>query len=227
MRKRVLIVEDEILVAEDIAEYLQSNGYKVNGVATSFYECMEQLNKQKPDVVLLDIRLKGELDGIDIARIIKSNWQLPVIFLTANNDDKTLQRAIATQPASFISKPFNLKDIKAAIEIAYTNYQSKIIFVKDSTGHKRVHISDIIYLQADGSYTIIYTKKSRSFTQSTNLQRTKDQLDCNCFMRVHRSFVINKNFVEKLDGQCIIIQGKSIPVSRQYKKDVNRLFKKV
>lgn len=227
MKSRVLIVEDEVLVAEDIAEYLRSSGYEVNGIATSVRECMDQLKQQQTDVVLLDIRLKGEPDGVDAARMIHNHWQLPVIYLTANNDDKTLQRAIATQPASFISKPFNLQDIKAAIEIACTSHHSSSVFVKDNSGHKRIESSNILYLEADGSYTIIYTKQHGRFTQSTNLQRTAAQLDNNSFMRVHRSFVINKNFVESMDSQSLIIHGKHIPVSRQYKKEVHRAFKKI
>ncbi len=79
MKTRVLIVEDEVLVAEDIAEYLRDNGYEVNGIATSTNECMNQLKQEQADVVLLDIRLKGETDGVEAARIIhdKSAHYLP------------------------------------------------------------------------------------------------------------------------------------------------------
>ena len=116
---KILIVEDEGIVAEDIQSRLQHRGYKVVGKAVSGEEAIQLAEDEKPDLVLMDIRLKGEMDdGIEAARQIRTRFDIPVIYLTAYADEDTIQRAKLTEPFGYLLKPFEERELHTAIEMA-------------------------------------------------------------------------------------------------------------
>jgi len=117
-----LIVEDEPLISDDIESTLISNHYDIAGKAYSSTQALDMLMNRFPDLVLLDISIKGDKDGIDIAAIIRENYQLPFIFLTSFSDPLTLDRAKPTMPYGYIVKPFRDRDIVASIEMAMYRY---------------------------------------------------------------------------------------------------------
>ena len=114
----ILVVEDERVVASDIAESLAQMGYDVVGTAASSSECIEHAEKRRPDLVLMDIRIEGPLDGIETARLLRSRFDVPVIFLTAFADEATVARAKHTEAHGYILKPFRAGELKSAVEIA-------------------------------------------------------------------------------------------------------------
>jgi transcriptional regulator with GAF, ATPase, and Fis domain len=118
MKKKLLIVEDEFVVANDLRLILQKAGYQVCGIADSFNSAMDLIDEHQPTLVLLDIYLKGTKTGIDLARIL-SGKDIAFVYLSANNNEKTLEDAKATQPYGFLVKPFREKDVLVALEIAY------------------------------------------------------------------------------------------------------------
>jgi PAS domain S-box-containing protein len=115
---RILVVEDESIVAKDIQNTLVKLGYEVPATASSAASAYEKLDLIKPDLVFLDIKLKGEEDGIHIAEHIKEKYNIPVIFLTSYVDQATLDRAKVTEPYGYIVKPFNESDLKTTVEMA-------------------------------------------------------------------------------------------------------------
>jgi two-component system, response regulator PdtaR len=115
---KVLIVEDDDVLARVITWRLTNLGYEISGRAASCAETMELLLKEIPDVVLMDINIKGGTDGIDTTIMIKERFKLPVIYLTSHSDGPTLERAKATHPDGFILKPFGDNDLRVAIELA-------------------------------------------------------------------------------------------------------------
>src|SRR5213082_1786471 len=114
----MLVVEDESLLAEDIQERLRTLGYEVPAVAHSGEEALAGAARTRPDLVLMDIRLKGEMDGIETARVLRERFSLPVIYLTGEADDATLDRAKATEPLGYLLKPIEEKRLYSTIEIA-------------------------------------------------------------------------------------------------------------
>ncbi len=120
---KILIVEDEHIVALDIRLHLQKCGYTVPGIFSSGEEALEHMEELQPDIVLMDIQLQGELDGVETASIIKEKYRIPVILLTAYADDTTIERAKITQPFGYIIKPFEERELRTAIEIALYRYQ--------------------------------------------------------------------------------------------------------
>lgn len=122
-KTKILVVEDESIVAKDIQSTLIRLGYDVPATASSAQSAFNKLEEIKPDLVFLDIKLKGDLDGINIAEHIKKTYSIPVIFLTSFIDKATLDRAKLTEPYGYLVKPFNEKDLQSTIEMALYKFQ--------------------------------------------------------------------------------------------------------
>ena len=123
-RNKILIVEDEILVADNIKKTIEKNGYDVASLAVSGEKALQIAEEEKPDLVLMDIVIKGEMDGIITAERISKQFGIPVIFLTAYSDEDTFKRAKITEPFGYITKPFERRQLCMAIEMAL--YKSKM-----------------------------------------------------------------------------------------------------
>jgi len=140
LKARILVVEDEAVVAAAIAKCLQGLGHEVPAVVASGEEAVRRAVSLDPDLVLMDIRLKGPIDGIEASRRISQRLKTPIIFLTAYSDDETLLRARVTEPYGYILKPFDEKTLKAAIEM--TLYRSAIQAKERRTRRKLTAILD-------------------------------------------------------------------------------------
>lgn len=118
VKKEILIVEDERIVAEDIKNSLQNIGYTIIGIASSGEEAIEKVRKGHPGLVMMDITLNGDMDGIECASHILSHTDVPIVYLTAHADERTLERAKITEPFGYIVKPFETEDLRIAVEMA-------------------------------------------------------------------------------------------------------------
>jgi len=119
--KKILIVEDESLIALDLSQTVETLGYKCVGIASNFDSGLQLAFKMKPDLILMDICIKGKKDGIELASEIKSKFDTPIIYLTALNSEDDIQRAILTNPSAYLIKPFDAKSLQVAIKIALNN----------------------------------------------------------------------------------------------------------
>lgn len=233
---KVLIVEDELIVSEEIKELLSLAGFQVIGQATSGVEALTYMEQHKADVALLDINLDGPMDGIDLAHKVLKKHSCAIIFLTAFADDQFFARAKQVQPAAYIVKPFEERNLQKAIEVAFNNLISAgndavqdsykvtdFIFIKDSTRYKRIEIDSIQYAEASGSYTNVVTERGYT-TLAMNLKHFEGHLDAPSFMRVHRSYLINLHKVHEYEGNRIFINEKPIPLSPAYKEQFLKKF---
>ncbi len=124
-KHKILIVEDEPVIAENISLYLDNNDFEVSAIAYDSDDALLQLKTNTPDAVILDINLESEKDGIDIANYINQNYQLPFLFLTSYSDKNTLDRAKAVKPYGYIVKPFNERTLLASLEIGISNHATQ------------------------------------------------------------------------------------------------------
>jgi CheY-like chemotaxis protein len=122
---RILIVEDEMIVVMELRARLKDSGYAVAAVATSGKEAIEKAIQTRPDLVLMDIRLKGEMNGIKTAQEIQAHLDIPVVYLTALADDNTLQRAKIREPLHYVVKPFDEKELLKTIKTALQEHKSR------------------------------------------------------------------------------------------------------
>ena len=146
---KVLIVEDESIVALEIANYIRGLGYEVLDFVVNAKDAMAIVKMEDIDLILMDVYIKGDVDGIACAKSIKELKNIPIIYISAFSDDETLERAIATEPSSYLVKPFNRKELKVAMRIATKKYDKKIrvgdvIFDKEFSFNQETQ--ELIYL---------------------------------------------------------------------------------
>ncbi len=126
MPSKLLIVEDEFIISKDLYDIVTALGYGVMGVAKSAEETINLLNQECPDIILLDINIKGKINGIALAKLIDEDYQIPYIYITSYSDDSTLKEVKKTNPLGYVLKPFNSKNIMIALEIAFLNINRTI-----------------------------------------------------------------------------------------------------
>lgn len=235
MKIRVLIVEDEVLVAEDMADDLSRDGFEISDIAISGNEALASIEKNPPHVILMDINIKGELDGIEVVQKINASNNIPIIYLTSNTSSQFVNRALETMPHAFLSKPFQHKDLIIAIELAIKKFNEQVlferkdvgsIFVKNGDYHTKVPIENILFIEADGSYCSVKTTEG-NYTLSVNLNHFQNEVASPKLMRVHRSFIINLEKVTGFDKNTVLIEKQIIPVSNSYRDKVFAHFKKI
>ncbi len=228
---KILVVEDEMIIAAKISMQLTGLGYDVTGILPGGEEAIIQIEENKPDIVLLDINLKGKIDGIETAAIIQQRYNIPVIYLTANADEATFNRAKSTKPSAFISKPFKQLDLQRAIELTISRMAendhvsqkenkagddhpyilSDRIFVRNREKMIKIMVADILYMEADRNYSRIVTKQ-KEYLLSVTLKTIEEKLSGDYFMRVHRSYLINITHIDEVIDNYLVIAQKPIPL---------------
>lgn len=235
---KLLIVEDEMVIAANISLQLSELGYEVMGIIPRGEEALIHVNDNPPDIILMDINLKGHLDGIATARLIQKKQDIPVIYLTANVDDAHFNSAKDTHPYGFIAKPFKKLDLQRAIELTISqtickNEESKnpvyqrdesfvlsdCIFVRHLNSMVKVCIEDILYIEAERNYCRIFTK-NKEYLVVITLKEMDIKLPSKHFLRVHRSYIINISQVKEVATSHIVIGRKVIPVSKPSKEEL-------
>lgn len=223
---RILIVEDEILIADTMERYLVRKGHQVVGKAISYEESIQLYQLHQPDLVLLDIRLNGLKSGINVAHFIQNqNNPSPFIFLTSQIDARSISNAKETFPAGYLTKPIQKESLFTTIEIAmYSHQKSRVeepsINLYDGNKNYLVLLKDILFLQADHIYVKVHVAMKKCIVLRSSLKELLTQLPDNQFIQTHRSFAINIEKVNNWDNQNVSIQNEIIPVSRTRRKEV-------
>ncbi|MGZ3885301.1 MAG: LytR/AlgR family response regulator transcription factor [Bacteroidia bacterium] len=213
---KILIVEDEVLIAEDLKDILNGFGHREIYLAHSKREAMQQLDAFKPDVVLLDIRMEKELDGLELGEYINSKFQIPFIYITAHSDTAMIKEIVKTKPAGYITKPFKKSDLFANLNLVANQIaesKKNNLLIKDGYNTLVISFSDILYIEGEGNYINIYSSTKKAVSRQS-LDSIMEQLDDALFFRIHRSFIINVSKVTKYSKKEVEINGTKLPVSR-------------
>lgn len=231
----VLVVEDENIVAKDIRQSLLKMGYKVIGTASSGEKAKEILKENQPDIILMDIMLKGNMSGIDTAEYVKDIYDLPVIFLTAYADENTLSKAKITEPYGYILKPFKEIDLHTSIEMALYkhkktselkkeneiyatlldgNNSADFLFIRAKSKLVKIKMVDLFYVEALKDYVTFHTA-SGDYTIHATMKDIEQKLPGKQFIRVHRSFIIRVDRILSLEqAQGILyLENDTNPIS--------------
>jgi two-component system response regulator LytT len=240
----ILIVEDEGIVAKDIQQSLKKLGYEVLGICATGEEATIQAERTKPNLILMDIMLRGEMSGIEAAEQIKQKLNIPIIFLTAYADSSTLAKAKVTEPHGYIIKPFKEIDLQTNIEIALYKHEKETdlkkerdflyslvepkstkdtIFVKSNLKLVKINIKDIYFIEALKDYVTINTKNNRYVIHST-MKDIELKFPSMEFVRAHRSFIVRIDKIAAIDHHFLVIEDlqKQIPVSASYRDELEK-----
>ncbi|MGB2690515.1 MAG: response regulator [Desulfobacterales bacterium] len=158
---KMMVVEDEVVIAMRLQQRLTSMGFDITGVAYSGEDAVEQARRLRPDLILMDIMIPDKLDGIAAAKIVKAELGIPVVFLTAFSEDKIIERAREAEPYGYILKPFQDRELKAAVEIAlYKNKMEKALRESEKKFKDFLdNLGDAAY-EADAFGNITYTNNA-------------------------------------------------------------------
>ncbi|MEI9917337.1 MAG: response regulator [Bacteroidota bacterium] len=226
----VLIVEDQVLIAKSIEAMIVDHGMEVIGICKSGEEAIALSEQQTPDLVIMDIRLNGKLDGIQTAKELQLNERIPIIYLSDYTDKTTVRRAKETRPANYLSKPFTEQDLLRAIDIAIYNSNElravndsdeEFVFLK-TTGqqsHSRFLYSQINFVEAERSYCKVHTPE-RVVTLSINMAAAAEQLSKKRFIKIYRSYLVNIRKITEFTGTEVVVAGHRLPVSDKHRADL-------
>lgn len=242
----ILLVEDEPIIAADLEDRLDEMGFEVVYSCTSGEEALIAFREHLPDLVLLDIQLEGEWDGIQTAGKLLEIRSVPIIFLTSNADEATFNRAKSTQPAAYLSKPFRGKDLKHAIELAITkklaltekpsktekeesdaHLYSDRLFIRVKDRMVRIYLQEILWLEADDYYCKMATREREYLVTQTLKQMFESLSGIPDFMRIHRSYIVNIRHIEEIGDQFVVVHKKQIPINKAAKDELLTLLHKI
>ena len=222
----------------DIETNLGKAGYSIVGTTAMAENALEMVEDTRPDLVLMDIMLRGAMNGIEAAKLIRRDWSIPVVFLTAYSERNTLDRAKVAEPYGYVLKPFTLAALRSAIEMAlYNSGQDELskrtamemahtvahgpglghIFIKDRGRNVRLALDQVVCVEALKDYMAIHTPDRRYVVHST-LQGLLQQLPIKDFAQVHRSYIVRLDRIAAIESHAILLEGhtKRVPIGRAY-----------
>jgi DNA-binding LytR/AlgR family response regulator len=241
---KILIVEDEMLIGAKISLFLSELGYEVTALLPRAEEALVHIHEDLPDLALLDIQLRGDMDGIALAEILHTQHKIPVIFLTANTDEATFQRAKAAKPFAFLAKPFRKTELQRTLELAITRMESEAspepiapktdddnafllddrIFVRFKDRMVKILFDTILYVEADRNYCRVFTHH-KEYLLTMPMKSMETKLPPAKFQRIHRSHIVNLAHIEEVSEGYVLIGDKQLPLSQALREEFLKRFR--
>ncbi len=237
---KILIVEDNVIIADDMQSMLEEIGYEIVDNVIVYEQAIEVLKNNQVDLVLIDIILASDKTGIDLGKHIRDHYNIPFIFVTSNSDRATVENAKTVKPNGYLVKPFEQQDLYTSIEIALSsfNYAEKgdnvntddgeeklmsnsvlkdSIFVKKQHLYYRIQFGDIHFIKADNVYLEVNTADKKFLVRSP-LKDYLEKLPQNKFYRAHKSYIVNVDHIDAINSKDIMINNTLIPISKEFKE---------
>lgn len=225
---KILVVEDEYITQKTISVYLTEMGYDVVGTAMHSEEALEVLQTGTVEFALLDITIQGDKNGIWLANHIQEKYTIPHVFLTAYSDNDTIKKAIATNPYSYLIKPFQKAELFSAIEIAMLNFnknsnpktdsEKDFIYIKHNEVFEKVYLNEIDFIESQKNYLLI-TTSNNTYRHRATITDFITRLPNN-FMKTHKGFIVNSSKIQNFNSSFVTVAGQKIPISKTHKDDV-------
>lgn len=239
---KILIVEDNVIIADDMQSMLEEIGYEVVDNVIVYEQAVEVLKNNHIDLVLIDIILASDKTGIDLGKHIRDVYNIPFVFVTSNSDKATVENAKTVKPDGYLVKPFEQQDLYTSIEIALSNfnYSKKAssspqahsdeedgimsnsvlkdsIFVKKQHLYYRIQFEDIQFIKADNVYLEVNTVDKKFLVRSP-LKDYLEKLPKGKFYRAHKSYIVNVDHIDAINSKDIMINNTLIPISKDFKE---------
>ncbi|MGB0402791.1 MAG: LytR/AlgR family response regulator transcription factor [Salibacteraceae bacterium] len=237
----ILVVEDNELHLEKVLFFLESLNYTVCATTDSGDEVESLIHEHKPSLVLLDVQIEGSRSGIEVGREVRSHSKAPVIYLTSYTNDSVLKRAFETNPDAVLHKPIDKPSLQSAIELALfkaksnpgdskkARLENEDLFVKVGNSLKKVKLSEIVYIDVSyKNYCDIHTKE-KAYAFKSSLNECESKLNKEQFIRVHRTVLVNRNFIDEIDEKNMTITtvAGTIKMGSSYKMNLLKQISKI
>jgi two-component system, LytTR family, response regulator LytT len=232
---RILIAEDEAIIAESLYQVLLQLGYTPLEPAATSEEAIESMINFTPDIAVVDIHIGNHFSGFKVAGALNKK-NIPFIFLTALYDKETVSMAQQFNPAAYLVKPFNKENLFATIELAVGKHMDKkkevtvlpqMVFVKNGSQSISLPPAEITHLEAANKYVTIYLSTAKKHLVRGSLNEVTGQLQLHSLMQVHKSFVVNLQYIKAVKYDELLINGSIIPVGRTYREELKKRLIKV
>lgn len=210
---KILIVEDEILIAYSIKKMLETN--YISDIVINYEEAKTALSDTIYDLILIDITLQSEKSGLDLAAYINSNFRIPFIFTTALTDSETLQKIKNLRPIAYLSKPIQNPNLITAVDLALINNQKKF---KITIGKQVYHIDleDFLYAEAEHIYINLIFKNEKSLLLRTSMSYLEEIFPNQYFKRINRSVSVNPIHISKTIHNVLYLEDKIFKISKNF-----------
>lgn len=236
---RIIAVEDEPIFANAIERIIDDLGYDLVGITDNSEEMLRFFMSLKPDLALVDIHIKGTMTGIEIAKkIADSDYSVPIIFVTSYADKDIFDQAKEANPYAYIVKPIDAKLLQRTIELALLRYAQpnhiedkqtwkndilvrKSLFIKTDSKLQKVDIEDILFIEVIDKYCEVQTYKEKYLVRMT-LKEIDERLPASDFVQIHRSTIINANFIEDIDlkDNLLTLNKRQFEISKRFRPNL-------
>lgn len=240
---RIFIVEDEDIHIETATMAIEMAGYRLSGYCSNADKAVDEIKKASPDIVLVDIALPGKNNGIDIAKTLKNDLNIPHIFITSFKDESTIKEAVETNPVTYLTKPVEAPMLMAAVELSQKRSNkeaeakipeqstpSKTFFVKVGDKQIKIESQEIKWIESAGqNYLDIVLTPSKKIAIRSTIKEILSKIDNKSFVQIHRAFAINIKHLEYINESTnsAVINGKEIPIGRTYRKEFEKCIRKI
>ena len=228
MKGKIFIVEDELLIIEDLSNVLEGAGYSIAGYARDGDAALKKIRESKPDLVLLDIKLKGTVTGLDVAKEI--NDRIPFFFITSSKDRESVDEILSLNTSGYILKPFVEEELLINVQLALSKKPKQLsktpskLMIREGTVLKKVDAFSIAFAKGEDNYTKINLTDGGEHLISHTLKSIEEKLiEFKSFCRVHKSYVVNLDHLKGIEGQNLIVNDQIIPIGNSYR---SRLFER-
>ncbi len=229
---KIYVIEDEVFHLEDILISIETLGHQCVGNTDDSITAIQEIEAHQPDIVLVDIHLHGKEAGVTLARMIKSMFQLPVIFASSDRSSEIIGAATDVEPIAYLTKPIDEAALHAALLLAEkkrvptstlkTNKETNL-FIKHGDKLVKVPVSTIVYAFSDTkNYCSLITEDGKKLTFRNSLSGFKKLLDPQQFIQIHRAHLVNLSFIGsyKESEQTLMLGTYTLPVGKSFKKEL-------
>lgn len=226
----ILIVEDELLIADNISRILKNAGYESVTYVTNVDEAISVIENQQPQIVLTDIMLEGDRTGVDLGNLIYTQYKIPFVYITSHSSPEMVAKVKFTRPNAYLVKPFKKEDLLVAMELALFNTNpdgssDQVLQIKDGHAVAQIPYSDILWLEAEGNYTVIHCLNTKRRLVRNVITDLHAQITGHDFIRIHRSYVVNRKMISEYSASTVLVNGTKLPVGRTYREKLDEVLK--
>jgi len=221
----ILVVEDNVSFALDLEMFIEELGHKLLGTLDNYEDALAAIAEKQPDLILMDIHLRGKQNGTEIAEEINDLF-IPIIFITASTEKENYIAAKSANIFAYMVKPIQIFELERTIELLLLQkeeflkgFSKEVLFLKKGDAYHKVAVQDILFIKSEGNYCTLYLKNEDKFMNRIPLSSMESLVHAAEFIRPHRSYLVNVKAIETIHfaDSCLKIRTHSIPITRSTK----------